>query len=183
MSKVGDTFAKGWMLLGTRFLPFADAATKELPLGRLMRLSLFQVSVGISDRVAQRHAQSRDDRRTQRLDVVGFIDGLAAAGVRAVPRADRVQVGQSPLGARLAARALHLARHDDAVWWLRDPAVRVAGAVGHRRMAGRIWSGRGGARVPDDRRGHAYNADGGPCARDGTLRRKTRGRALLRSCM
>ncbi len=48
MSKVGDTFAKGWMLLGTRFLPFADAATKELPLGRLMRLSLFQVSVGIS---------------------------------------------------------------------------------------------------------------------------------------
>jgi BCD family chlorophyll transporter-like MFS transporter len=48
MTKVGDTFAKGWMLLGTRFLPFADAATKELPLGRLLRLSLFQVSVGIS---------------------------------------------------------------------------------------------------------------------------------------
>jgi BCD family chlorophyll transporter-like MFS transporter len=42
------TFAKGWMRLGTRFLPFADAATKELPLGRLLRLSLFQVSVGIS---------------------------------------------------------------------------------------------------------------------------------------
>ena len=29
--------------LGTRFLPFADAATAELPLGRLLRLSLFQV--------------------------------------------------------------------------------------------------------------------------------------------
>ena len=31
-----------------RFLPFADAATAELPLGRLLRLSLFQVSVGIA---------------------------------------------------------------------------------------------------------------------------------------
>ena len=48
MSRVSATFAKGWMRLGTRFLPFADAATKELPLGRLLRLSLFQVSTGIS---------------------------------------------------------------------------------------------------------------------------------------
>ena len=48
MSQMAATFAKGWMRLGTRFLPFADAATKELPLGRLLRLSLFQVSVGIS---------------------------------------------------------------------------------------------------------------------------------------
>lgn len=31
-----------------RFLPFADAATKELPLPRLLRLSLFQVSVGMA---------------------------------------------------------------------------------------------------------------------------------------
>jgi len=37
-----------WMQLGTRFLPFADAATTELPLGRLLRLSLFQVSVGLA---------------------------------------------------------------------------------------------------------------------------------------
>jgi BCD family chlorophyll transporter-like MFS transporter len=34
--------------LGPRFLPFADAATTELPLGRLLRLSLFQVSVGMA---------------------------------------------------------------------------------------------------------------------------------------
>ncbi len=34
--------------LGTQFLPFADAASAELPLGRLMRLSLFQISVGIA---------------------------------------------------------------------------------------------------------------------------------------
>jgi MFS transporter, BCD family, chlorophyll transporter len=33
---------------GPRFLPFADAATPDLPLGRLLRLSLFQVSVGMA---------------------------------------------------------------------------------------------------------------------------------------
>ena len=48
MNPINATLAKGWMKLGTRFLPFADAATTELPLGRLLRLSLFQVSVGIS---------------------------------------------------------------------------------------------------------------------------------------
>ncbi|MBB4267193.1 BCD family MFS transporter [Roseospira visakhapatnamensis] len=31
-----------------RYLPFADAATDQLPLGRLLRLSLFQVSVGMA---------------------------------------------------------------------------------------------------------------------------------------
>ena len=34
--------------IGPRFLPFADAATKDLPLSRLLRLSLFQVSVGMA---------------------------------------------------------------------------------------------------------------------------------------
>jgi len=37
-----------WLRIGTRFLPFADAATEELPLPRLLRLSLFQVSVGLA---------------------------------------------------------------------------------------------------------------------------------------
>ncbi len=37
-----------WNRLGTRFLPFADAATDDLPLGRILRLSLFQVSVGMA---------------------------------------------------------------------------------------------------------------------------------------
>ena len=34
--------------LGPGMLPFADAASKELPLGRLLRLSLFQVTVGMA---------------------------------------------------------------------------------------------------------------------------------------
>ncbi|MEG3086791.1 BCD family MFS transporter [Sphingomonas sp. PB4P5] len=37
-----------WNRLGSRFLPFADAATEDLPLGRILRLSLFQVSVGMA---------------------------------------------------------------------------------------------------------------------------------------
>jgi BCD family chlorophyll transporter-like MFS transporter len=37
-----------WASLGPRFLPFADAATPDLPLPRLLRLSLFQVSVGMA---------------------------------------------------------------------------------------------------------------------------------------
>jgi MFS transporter, BCD family, chlorophyll transporter len=37
-----------WARLGPRFLPFADAASPELPLARLLRLSLFQMSVGMA---------------------------------------------------------------------------------------------------------------------------------------
>ncbi len=45
---VAASLARQWTRLGPRFLPFADAATQELPLGRLLRLSLFQVSVGMA---------------------------------------------------------------------------------------------------------------------------------------
>ena len=37
-----------WQSIGERCLPFADAATAELPLGRLLRLSMFQLSVGMA---------------------------------------------------------------------------------------------------------------------------------------
>lgn len=37
-----------WITYGPRFLPFADVATADLPLSRLLRLSLFQVSVGMA---------------------------------------------------------------------------------------------------------------------------------------
>ncbi|MEL7454247.1 MAG: BCD family MFS transporter [Pseudomonadota bacterium] len=36
-----------WTGMSSRFLPFADAASEDLPLGRLLRLSLFQVSAGM----------------------------------------------------------------------------------------------------------------------------------------
>ena len=48
MIRIRDRLTKRWMRIGTEFLPFADAASEELPLGRLLRLSLFQVSVGVA---------------------------------------------------------------------------------------------------------------------------------------
>ncbi len=48
MSNLGHRVTGFWFRQGARFLPFADAATPELPLSRLLRLSLFQVSVGMA---------------------------------------------------------------------------------------------------------------------------------------
>ena len=48
MKRISHKIIMSWSMLGTRFLPFADAATPELPLSRLLRLSLFQVSVGMA---------------------------------------------------------------------------------------------------------------------------------------
>lgn len=48
MTKPRPSIASIWTRVGTRFLPFADAAGGDLPLSRLLRLSLFQVSVGMA---------------------------------------------------------------------------------------------------------------------------------------
>ncbi len=48
MTSLNANLTRSWMRLGVKFLPFADAATRELPLGRLLRLALFQVSVGMA---------------------------------------------------------------------------------------------------------------------------------------
>ena len=48
MNRLGEAIVGRLTRLGPRFLPFADAATPDLPLGRLLRLSLFQVSVGMA---------------------------------------------------------------------------------------------------------------------------------------
>ena len=47
MSQSAPLAAK-WMQVATAWLPFADAASAELPLSRLLRLALFQVSVGMA---------------------------------------------------------------------------------------------------------------------------------------
>ncbi|MCX7304275.1 MAG: BCD family MFS transporter [Hyphomicrobiales bacterium] len=44
----GARLARQWGKVGTRFLPFADAASDGLPLSQIIRLSLFQVSVGMA---------------------------------------------------------------------------------------------------------------------------------------
>ena len=48
MARPTRRLAQLWGQLGPRFLPFADVATRDLPLSRLLRLSLFQVSVGMA---------------------------------------------------------------------------------------------------------------------------------------
>ena len=40
--------SRGWLHISLKFLPFADAASDTLPLSRLLRLSLFQISVGMA---------------------------------------------------------------------------------------------------------------------------------------
>ncbi len=47
MASVAKRLTRAWVSLGPRYLPFADVATPDLPLSRLLRLSLFQVSVGM----------------------------------------------------------------------------------------------------------------------------------------
>ena len=48
MQSLTRGLVSGWAQLGPRFLPFADAASAQMPLSRLLRLSLFQVSVGMA---------------------------------------------------------------------------------------------------------------------------------------
>ncbi|MFK7994788.1 MAG: PucC family protein [Granulosicoccus sp.] len=48
MKRPGQKMLASWIAMGPRFLPFADVATKDIPLSRLLRLSLFQVSVGMA---------------------------------------------------------------------------------------------------------------------------------------
>ena len=48
MNCLSHRMMRSWVGLGPRYLPFADIATPDLPLRRLLRLSLFQVSVGMT---------------------------------------------------------------------------------------------------------------------------------------
>lgn len=48
MNRLSASMMRAWAGLGSKYLPFADAATEDVPLSRLLRLSLFQVSAGMS---------------------------------------------------------------------------------------------------------------------------------------
>ncbi|MDJ0778384.1 MAG: BCD family MFS transporter [Gammaproteobacteria bacterium] len=48
MKRLSDMFALGWKSLDPKYLPFADAATDSLPMSRLLRLALFQISAGMA---------------------------------------------------------------------------------------------------------------------------------------
>jgi BCD family chlorophyll transporter-like MFS transporter len=46
--RLNARLAAKWSQVGTAFMPFADAATEDMPLSRLLRLALFQVTVGMA---------------------------------------------------------------------------------------------------------------------------------------
>jgi BCD family chlorophyll transporter-like MFS transporter len=48
MIRINQALARNWTRLSPRLLPFADVVTADLPISRLLRLSLFQVSVGMA---------------------------------------------------------------------------------------------------------------------------------------
>ncbi len=48
MNRASAALVRNLMRFSPQSLPFADAATTELPMGRLLRLSLFQVTVGMA---------------------------------------------------------------------------------------------------------------------------------------
>ena len=48
MNRISQSMMRAWAGLGARYLPFADAASEDVPLERLLRLSLFQVSAGMT---------------------------------------------------------------------------------------------------------------------------------------
>ncbi|MFN7195314.1 MAG: PucC family protein, partial [bacterium] len=48
MTRLSARISGIWMAVGPRFLPFADAASADLPIGRILRLSLFQISAGMA---------------------------------------------------------------------------------------------------------------------------------------
>ena len=48
LRSANDRLSRQWSKVGTQFLPFADIVTAELTIGRLLRLSLFQVTVGMA---------------------------------------------------------------------------------------------------------------------------------------
>lgn len=48
MTKKRPRFSDVWVGMSRKLLPFADAASDDLPLGRLLRLSLFQVCAGMA---------------------------------------------------------------------------------------------------------------------------------------
>jgi len=100
---------KLWRALSPSMLPFADAATAELPLGRLLRLSMFQISVGM--------ALVLLNGTLNRVMIVEL--GLPAslvAGMIALP------IVFAPLRALIGFRSDH---HTSALGWRRVPYLWI----------------------------------------------------------
>jgi MFS transporter, BCD family, chlorophyll transporter len=99
------TIARVWTRVSTRLLPFADVATEELPLARLLRLSLFQVSVGMAMALM-----------VGTLNRVMIVELGLAAGLVSLAIAAPLVI--SPIRALIGFRSDH---HRSAFGWRRVP--------------------------------------------------------------
>lgn len=101
------TWGKAWAKVGTEFLPFADVGSDQLPLRRLVRLSLFQVSVGMATALL-----------VGTLNRVMIVElGLSAALVAAVVA---LPILVAPLRAFIGFRSDH---HRSVLGWKRVPYI------------------------------------------------------------
>jgi BCD family chlorophyll transporter-like MFS transporter len=107
MKRINDRMVRMWERVGPRFLPFADAATDELPLSRLLRLSLFQVSVGMATALL-----------VGTLNRVMIVELGVPAGLVAVMIA--LPVLFAPLRALIGHRSDH---HRSVLGWKRVPYI------------------------------------------------------------
>jgi len=104
---VTRSLIRRWASLGPRFLPFADAASAQLPLSRLLRLALFQVSVGMALALL-----------VGTLNRVMIVELHVPASVVAVMVA--LPVLWAPLRALIGFRSDH---HRSALGWRRVPFI------------------------------------------------------------
>jgi len=107
VKRVNQSLAQAWTKFGPEMLPFADAASDELPLARLMRLALFQVSAGMAVVLL-----------TGTLNRVMIVELGVAAWVVAVMAA--LPLVFAPLRALIGFRSDH---HRSFLGWRRVPYI------------------------------------------------------------
>ena len=105
MSASTINIASVWRRVSTRLLPFADVASEDLPLARLLRLSLFQVSVGMAMALM-----------VGTLNRVMIVELGLAAGLVSLAIAAPLVI--SPIRALIGFRSDH---HRSAFGWRRVP--------------------------------------------------------------
>ena len=141
MNRVSRRVMRAWVGMGPRFLPFADAATPDLPLSRLLRLSLFQVSVGMALVLL---IGTLNRVMIVELGVPASLVGIMIS-LPLIFAPFRALIGfrsdTHRSAARLEAGAVHVPRRHGAVRRPGDHAVRPAGAVRHRQCAATRRSG------------------------------------------
>ncbi|MEM6438177.1 MAG: MFS transporter [Pseudomonadota bacterium] len=101
--------AEFFSTVGKALVPFADAASDDLPLGRLMRLALFQVSVGMATVLLM-----------GTLNRVMIVELRIGAGIVAALAA--LPVLTAPFRAVLGHRSDH---HRSAIGWKRSPYLAL----------------------------------------------------------